>query len=62
VSDRRGLWLYAAAFALLLVAGGVLFVASRGFLNSIRLLWVSAGFSGAAIVASTLSVLLRRRG
>jgi hypothetical protein len=60
VSERAALWLYVAAFALLLVAGAVFVVASRGFLNSLGLLWFSAGLSVAAIAASLLSLLLPR--
>jgi hypothetical protein len=60
VSERGALWLYVAAFALLLVAGGVFVIASRGFLNSLRLLWFSAGLSVAAIAVSLLSLILPR--
>lgn len=60
MTDRGALWLYVAAFALLLVAGAVFVVASRGFLNSLRLLWFSAGLSVAAIAASLLSLILPR--
>ena len=62
MSERTGLWLYAAGFALLIAAGAVFFVASRGYLNSIRLLWVSAGLSVGAILASVLGLTLARRG
>ncbi len=59
---RRG-WvsLYAAAFALMLVAGVLFVVASLGRLESLRLLRVSAAFSVAAVVVSVLSVLLPAR-
>jgi hypothetical protein len=59
---RRG-WvsLYAVAFALMAVAGIILVVASLGSLNSIGLLWISAGFSAAALVAAVASVVAPRR-
>lgn len=60
--SRRG-WvsLYAVAFVLMAVAGIILVVASLGSLNSIGLLWVSAGFSAAAVVAAVASVAVPRR-
>lgn len=61
-TPRRG-WvsLYAAAFALMLVGGAFLVASALGRLGSIRLLWVSAWFSVAAIVVAVASVLLPRR-
>jgi hypothetical protein len=53
--------LYAVAFALMAVAGIILVVASLGSLNLIGLLWVSAGFSAAAVVAAVASVAAPRR-
>jgi hypothetical protein len=62
VRSRRGsVSLYAVAFALMAVAGIILVVASLGSLNSIRLLWVSVGFSAAAVVAAVASVAAPRR-
>jgi hypothetical protein len=58
---RTSLIVYALAFALLLVAGGVLVVGARGFLDSFTLLWVSIVCSVAAIVAAAASVLIPRR-
>lgn len=62
VRSRRG-WvsLYAVAFALMAFAGIILVVASLGSLNSIGLLWISAGFSAAALVAAVASVAAPRR-
>jgi hypothetical protein len=62
VRSRRG-WvsLYAVAFGLMGAAGIILVVASLGSLNSIGLLWVSAGFSAAALVAAVASVAVPRR-
>lgn len=59
---RRG-WtsLYAVAFGLLLAAGATVTVATLGSLNSLRLLWLSAGLSVAAIVVAVVSVMLPRR-
>ena len=53
--------LYAVAFALMAVAGVILVIAWLGSLNSIGLLWVSAGFSAAAVVAAVASVAAPRR-
>ena len=54
--------LYAASFALLLMAGAILVVASvLGQLESLRLLRVSAALSVAAIVVAVASVLVPRR-
>ena len=62
VPSRRGsLSVYAVAFALMSVAGVILVIASLGSLNSIGLLWVSAGFSAAAVVAAVASVAAPRR-
>lgn len=62
MSERTGLWLYAVGFTLLIAAGVVFFVASRGYLNSIRLLWLSAGLSSGAILASIVGLAFARRG
>ena len=59
--ERRNLVVYAAAFVLMLVAGGVLVVAGRHFLNSFSVLWTSIALSIAAILAAAASVLLPRR-
>jgi len=62
VRARRGsVSLYAVAFALMAVAGAILVIASLGSLNSIGLLWVSAGFSAVAVVAAVASVAVPRR-
>jgi hypothetical protein len=62
VPARRGsVGLYAVAFALMAVAGVILVIASLGSLNSIGLLWVSAGFSAAAVVAAVASLAASRR-
>jgi hypothetical protein len=53
--------LYAVAFVLLLVAGTILVVDSLGSLKSISLLWVSAGFSVAAIIFAVACVVAPRR-
>ncbi len=59
---RRGrVSLYALAFALLLTAAVILVVAGLGSLSSIRLLWASAGFSVAAMVAAVASLVAPRR-
>ncbi|HEY2802532.1 MAG TPA: hypothetical protein VGJ67_01275 [Actinomycetota bacterium] len=58
---RTSLIVYAVAFLLLLVAGGVLVVGARGFLDSFTLLWASIACSVAAILAAAASVLIPRR-
>jgi hypothetical protein len=59
---KRG-WvsLYAAAFLLMVIAGGLVVVSLLGRLESIRLLWASAWVSVAAIVVAAASVLVPRR-
>jgi hypothetical protein len=59
---KRG-WvsLYAIAFVLMAVAGGLFVASFLGRLESIRLLWASAWVSVAAIVVATASVLVPRR-
>jgi hypothetical protein len=52
---------YVVALVLLLCAGAVLAVSARGFLESIGLLWLSIGLSGAAIVLAVASVVLPPR-
>jgi membrane protein YdbS with pleckstrin-like domain len=58
---RGSLALYAVAFALVLVAGGALVVAARGFLESPGLLWASTACSVVAIVAAIVGLWLPRR-
>ncbi|MEW6059825.1 MAG: hypothetical protein AB1551_06760 [Actinomycetota bacterium] len=53
--------LFAGAFVLMLAAGVILVVGTVGYLSSIRLLWVSAGLSLAAIVVALASVVVPRR-
>jgi hypothetical protein len=59
---RRG-WvsLYAVAFVLMAIAGGLFVASFLGRLESIRLLWASAWVSVAAIVVAAASVLVPRR-
>jgi hypothetical protein len=52
---------YAIAFVLMAVAGGLFVASFLGRLESIRLLWASAGVSVAAIVVAAVSVLAPRR-
>ena len=60
--DQRG-WVrvYAIAFVLMAVSGGLFVASFLGRLESIRLLWASAGVSVAAIVVAAVSVLAPRR-
>ena len=54
--------LYAVAFVVMLIAGLLLAIAARGFLDNLTLLWVSAGLSLGAIVLAVLALVLPRRG
>ncbi|HEY5860018.1 MAG: hypothetical protein WBM72_15260 [Actinomycetota bacterium] len=54
--------LYAVAFVVMLVAGLLLAIAARGFLDNLTLLWLSAGLSLGAIVLAVLALVLPRRG
>ncbi len=54
--------LYAVAFVVMLVAGLLLAVAARGFLDNLTLLWLSAALSLGAIVLAVLALVLPRRG
>jgi hypothetical protein len=60
---RKG-WvsLYAAAFALMLVAAIALMASSLGSLRSIGLLWISSALSLLAAGLAVASVLVPRRG
>ena len=59
--QRGWVRVYAIAFALMAVAGGLFVASFLGRLESIRLLWASAGVSVAAIVVAVVSVLAPRR-
>jgi hypothetical protein len=60
---RKGLVsLYAAAFALMLVAAIALMASSLGSLRSIGLLWISGALSLLAAGLAVASVLAPRRG
>ena len=54
--------LYAAAFALMLVAAVALMASSLGSLRSIGLLWISSALSLLAAGLAVASVLVPRRG
>ena len=54
--------LYAVAFVVMVVAGLLLAIAARGFLDNLTLLWLSAGLSLGAIVLAVLALVLPRRG
>jgi lysylphosphatidylglycerol synthetase-like protein (DUF2156 family) len=58
---RGSVALYAAAFVLVLVAGGALVVSARGFLSSTGLLWASTVCSALAIVAALAGLWMPRR-
>ena len=59
--QHRWVRVYAIAFVLMAVAGGLFVVSFLGRLESIRLLWASAGVSVASIVVAAVSVLAPRR-
>lgn len=58
---RGSFALYLVAFVLMLVAGASLVLSAKGLLESTRLLWVSTGFSIAAIVAAAVGLVVPRR-
>jgi hypothetical protein len=58
---RGSLALYALAFLLMLIAGGLIVVAIRSFLETITPLLISAVLSGIAIAAAVASLLVPRR-
>jgi hypothetical protein len=61
-SKPRG-WvsLYGVAFILMAAAGAALGASAIDFLTNTKLLWISTGLSGAAILISIVGVLLPRR-
>jgi hypothetical protein len=59
-APRGRLILYAAAFALMILAGALVAVATRDFLRNTALLWVSTGLSLTAIIVAILAVTLPR--
>ncbi len=58
---RVAVSLFAIGFVLMLVAGAVLVIGALGHLNSMSLLWVSAGLSLAAIAFALAGLLMPRR-
>ena len=58
---RGSFSLYIVAFVLMLLAGGSLVMSAKGLLESTRLLWISTGFSVAAIVVAVVGLVLPRR-
>jgi hypothetical protein len=58
---RGSFVLYAIAFGLLVVAGGLLGVAVITFLDSLPVLWASVALSALAIVAAVAGVVVPRR-
>ena len=61
MTGRVALWLYAAAFGLMVLAGVVLAFAGLGALSSFGLLWLSATLSGVAVLAAAASIVVSRR-
>jgi hypothetical protein len=57
---RPALWLYVAAWVLLLAAAACIGVAARGFLEDLTLLWAAVALGGAAIVTAVAAALVRR--
>ena len=58
---RGSFALYIVAFVLMLVAGASLVMSAKGLLESTRLLWVSTGFSVAAILVAVVGLVVPRR-
>jgi len=59
--QRGSFAFYIVAFVLMLVAGLSLVMSAKGLLESTRLLWVSSGFSAAAIVVAVVGLVVPRR-
>ncbi len=59
--DRSWLTLFALSFVLMLAGAVALLASVRGFLSSTQLLYVSAVFSGLAVVSATASLVMSRR-
>jgi hypothetical protein len=55
------MWVYAVAFAVMLIAGLLLGLAARDFLRNDGLLWASVALSAGAIVLAVISVVVPRR-
>jgi hypothetical protein len=60
-TPRGWLTLYAVAFVVMLVAGGLLGIAAREFLQNTWVLWLSTGLSALAIVLALVSLVAPRR-
>ena len=58
---RGSFLLYVVAFVLMLIAGASFVMSAKGLLESTRLLWVSTGFSVAAIVVAVVGLVIPRR-
>lgn len=58
---RGSFGFYIVAFVLMLVAGASLVMSAKGLLESTRLLWVSTGFSVAAILVAVVGLVVPRR-
>ncbi len=58
---RGSFALYLVAFVLMVAAGASLVLSAKGLLESTRLLWVSTGFSVAAIVVAVVGLVVPRR-
>jgi hypothetical protein len=58
---RGSFALYIVAFVLMLASGASLLLSAKGLLESTRLLWVSTGFSVAAIVVAVVGLVAPRR-
>lgn len=56
-----GFLLYLAAFACLLVAGGLLAVAAKSFLSSFTPLWLSVGSSVVAALLAAAALVRSKR-
>ena len=60
-SPRGSFALYVVAFVLMVAAGVALVASAKGFLESTRLLWVSAALSAGAIVVALVGLFVPRR-
>ena len=58
---RPALWLYGAAWLLVLASAACIGVAARGFLAETSLLWTAIVLGVAAIVTAVTAALIRRK-
>ena len=59
---RPALWLYVAAWVLVVASAACIGASARGFLASTSLLWAAIALGAAAVAAAVAAALVRRKG